>query len=77
VAGLNVARSVTAHVDPVRYQTFVCSCLNAQLGHSEVTSLVNVAFVHTDDYAGVFRQKVATSARDFRHFEDRGLPGFR
>jgi hypothetical protein len=77
VAGLDVARSATAHLYPARYQTFVCACLNAQLGRSEVTSLVNVAFVHTDDYAGVFRQKVATSTCDFRHFKDRGLPSFR
>lgn len=77
MAGLDVARSVTAYLDPARYQTFVCSCLDAQLGRSEVTSLVNVAFMHTDDYAGVFRQKVAASARDFRHFKDGGLPSFR
>ena len=77
VAGLDVARSVTAHLDPARYQTFVCACLDAQLGRSEVASLVNVAFMHTDDYAGVFRKKVATSSCDFRHFKDRGLPSLR
>jgi hypothetical protein len=67
---------VTPDLYPVRYQTFVCSRLDAQLGRSEVTSLVNVAFMHADDYAGVFCQKVATSACDFRHFKDRGLPSF-